>query len=656
MRIICFDTEVFKYDWLFCAKDLTNGKDFCFWNDREAFADFYTEYRNDLWIGYNVKGYDQFIVKGILCGLNPYKISQHIIKDDQPGWSFSNAFRNVPLNFYDAMSNRNMGSLKTLEGFMGMDIEETQVDFNLDRSLTDEERDLTEKYCKHDVESTCAVLNQTMNMFSAHIAIINTFKRPLRDMCKTQAQLAAKVLDATPTTFNDYYDIRMPETLEVTKYRHVVDWFMNAYDDTVKEMLDAGENPDDSDAFANWFYGRSLEVDIAGVPSTFAWGGLHGAIPQFNYTCKDDEVMFMVDVDQLYPSLMVYYNLLSRAVKQPEKYKGILDTSLRLKAEGKKKEREPYKLICNITYGSEGDKFNAMYDPLHRNLVCVFGQVLLLDLVEKIEAHCKLIQANTDGLLVLVKKKDVDTLKDIIRAWEERTYLHMSFDEFKTIYQKDVNNYVAVTKDGKFKSKGAYVKGLTALDYDLPIVNKAVTEYLVKGTHPRATIMACDDLIEFQKIYKVSSKYSHAVMEYEERYINEVSSIEYPKYLACKYLGYYQCDYFNKTMMSDTPCKTCNNFTPRCPKVNYVKIYDGEIERLNDRTFRVFASTNPNDGTLKKVKSEGAKPEKFALCPDRCFIWNQSVVGVKVPTYLDKEYYISLAIKRIEDFGIEVKA
>ena len=593
MRIICFDTEVFKYDWLFCAKDLTSGKDFCFWNDREAFADFYTEYRNDLWLGYNVKGYDQFIVKGILCGLNPYKISQHIIKDDQPGWSFSNAFRKVPLNFYDVMSNRNMGSLKTLEGFMGMDIEETQVDFDIDRPLTHEERELTIKYCKHDVESTCEVLNKTMNMFSAHIAIINTFKRPLRDMCKTQAQLAAKVLDATPTEFNDYYDIRMPETLEVTKYRQVVDWFLNAYNDTVKEMLEADENPDDPDAFAKWFYGRSLELDIAGVPSTFAWGGLHGAIPQFNYTCKDDEVMFMVDVDQLYPSLMVYYNLLSRAVKQPEKYKGILDTSLKLKAEGKKKERQPYKDICNITYGSEGDKYNAMYDPLHRNLVCVFGQVLLLDLVEKIEGHCKLIQANTDGLLVLVKKKDVGILKDIIHAWEDRTYLHMSFDEFKTIFQKDVNNYVAITKDGHFKSKGAYVKELTPLDYDLPIVNKAVKDYLVNGTHPKETIMACDELMEFQKIYKVSSKYAYAVW--------------------------------------------------------------GD-EKVKGKVFRVFASTNSKYGVFGKTKGDGLTVERFALSPDHTFIWNKNVVGVKVPEHLDKEFYVSLAIKRIEDFGIEVKS
>ena len=600
MRIICFDTEVFKYDWLFCAVDLTNGKEFCFWNDREAFADFYTEYRNDLWLGYNVKGYDQFIVKGILCGLNPYKISQHIIKDDQPGWSFSNAFRKVPLNFYDVMSNRNMGSLKTLEGFMGMDIEETQVDFNIDRPLTDEERELTIKYCKHDVASTCEVLNKTMNMFSAHISIINTFQRPLRDMCKTQAQLAAKVLEAVPTEFNDYYDIRMPDTLDITNYPDVINWFLNSYNDTVNDMLERGENPDNSDLFVKRFYGRNLEIDIAGVPHVFGWGGVHGAIPKYVHTCSDDEVLLMADVNQLYPSLMVEYNILSRAVKRPERFRTILDTSLKLKAEGKKKEREPYKLINNISYGASGDKYNPMYDPLHRNLVCVFGQVLLLDLIEKIEPVCQLIQSNTDGILVKMKRKDVDTFKRIVEAWEERTRLKMTYDEFERIYQGDVNNYVAVPfgdlydEKGKprWKSKGAYAKELTPLDYDLPIVNKAVKDYLLKGIHPRKTIMNCDSLMEFQKIYKVSSKYEYAVWR---------------------------------------------------------------GKRLDGKVFRVFASTDPHDTIIGKTKGDGLTIEKFALSPDHCFIWNRSVLGVETPKNLDKEYYVQLAVSRIKDkFGIEV--
>ena len=55
----------------------------------------------------------------------------------------------------------------------------------------------------------------------------------------------------------------------------------------------------------------------------------------------------------------------------------------------KKKEREPYKRICNISYGATGDEFNAMYDPLNRNLVCVYGQVLMVMLLEELEEKVK---------------------------------------------------------------------------------------------------------------------------------------------------------------------------------------------------------------------------------------------------------------------------
>ena len=78
------------------------------------------------------------------------------------------------------------------------------------------------------------------------------------------------------------------------------------------------------------------------------------------------------------------------------------------------------------------------------------------------------------------------------------------------------------------------------------------------------------------------------------------------------------------------------------------EMIDGE--RLEDKTFRVFASKRDTDGMIYKVKTEGGKGEKFANTPDRCFIDNTEVTGKSVPEYLDKEWYIDLAEKRIERF------
>ena len=362
----------------------------------------------------------------------------------------------------------------------------------------------------------------------------------------------------------------MPDTLHLTKYKFVADWFLNK---------------------ANDDYSKTLECDIAGVPHVVAWGGLHGAMNQYSYTCKDDELLIMADVDQLYPTLMIRYKLLSRAVTNYDKFKHILNESLRLKKLKMKKEREPYKRICNITYGGEGDPTNPMYDPLHRNLVCVFGQVLMIDLIEKIEGFCKLIQSNTDGILILIKEKDFDKLDDAVYQWEQRTGLHMSFDNYKKIIQKDVNNYIAVDFEGHVKSKGAFVKKQSDLDYDMPIVNKALVAYMVDGVPVEQTILLCDDLIEFQKIVKVSSKY------------------------ICGWKG---------------------------------------GQKLSDKTFRVFASKRETDSFIGKVKDKNGTwtVEKFANTPEHCFIWNDSVNGVPVPDYLDKQYYIDTAKKRLEQFGV----
>ena len=563
-----YDYEVFKYDWLVVIINPMEQSEVAIVNDPVQLKEYHEKHKDQIWISYNGRNYDQYILKAILLGFDPKEVNDFIIKQGRKGWEFSSLFNRIPLYNYDTMNS--FHSLKTLEGFMGNNIHETSVDFDIDRKLTAEEISKTIQYCKYDVEQTMEVFLQTKNEFDAQMALLKTFDLPLNNVGKTQAQLAANILGARRVDLFDDWDIRMPDTLDLHKYQFVADWFLDK------------SNHDESSI---------LECDIAGVPHVVAWGGLHGALPQFNYTCKDDELLIMADVDQLYPTLMIVYKLLSRAVTDYDKFEHILAESLRLKKLKMKKEREPYKRICNITYGSEGDPSNAMYDPLHRKLVCVFGQVLMIDLIEKIEPFCKLIQSNTDGILVLIKDKDFDRLDDVVYQWEQRTGLHMSFDIFKKIFQKDVNNYLAIDQDGEIKRKGAYVKKLNNLDNDLPIVNEALVQYMVNGIPVEKTIGDCNHLKEFQKIVKVSSKYI--------------------------------CGWHNG-------------------------------KKLPDKTFRVFASKDPHDTSIGKVKLKNGREvvEKFANTPDHCFIFNDEVNFVDVPQNLDKNYYVDIAKDRLNKFGL----
>lgn len=494
--MIFYDFEVFKHDWLVVMMDTDKQNETVIINDAEKLTDFYHQHKKDIWVGFNSNGYDRYILKSIICGFNPKEVNDWIIVQKKKGWEFSRQFNHIQLFSYDTMVKRDK-SLKQLEGFMGHDIRETTVPFDIERKLTNDEIEEVIFYCRHDVHETMEVFGRQLVEFQSHLSLINEFKLPLKHISKTQAQLAATILGATKNETNDAYNIFLPDTLIINKYNNVLEFFKNYTGDP-----------------------KELKVDVLGVPHVFAGGGVHGATSKLFYECKPDELMIMADVDQLYPTIMTEYDLLSRGVSQPVKFKNILDTSLKLKAEKRKKEREPYKRICNITYGSEGDKFNPMYDPRNRLLVCIYGQLFLLDLIEKLEgiSSLKLIQSNTDGILVKIKRKDFELFDDIIFEWEQRTRLHMSFDFYKKIYQKDVNNYLIVDLEGKHKSKGAYVKQLDHLDYDLPIVNKAVVDYLVKNTPVEETINKCDKLIEFQKITKISGKFDCALYGRKKRH------------------------------------------------------------------------------------------------------------------------------------------
>ena len=567
-----FDFEVFKYDWLVVAIDPVLKKEHIIVNNKYELEKLYRTYKQDIWVGYNCRNYDQYILKGILCGFDPKQINDWIIVKQRKGWEFSSMFNKLPLNLFDVMPNPPV-SLKTLEGFQGYSIHESSVPFSIERRLTENEIKETIEYCRFDVLNTIEVFIKRKGEFDAQMDLLKAFNLPLSNIGKTQAQLAAVILDAKKVRFNDDWNIRLPNNVKLGKYSKVAEWFLNK---------------------DNHHEDAELKIDIAGLEHTIAWGGIHAGIPKTTITCNEDEVIFDIDVGQLYPNIMRIYALLSRAARKPEMLGFVLDTSMRLKAEGKKKEREPYKRQCNIFYGAMGDKFNPLYDPLHRTLVCVFGQVFLIDLIDKIEDIVKMINSNTDGLFFKCKKKDVPELKRRVGEWEKRTQLQMEYAEYSKFISKDVNNYLAVMTNCKIHAKGAYVKDLNDLDYDLPIVNEALRNYMIFGTPVDVTINSCSDFRKFQKIVKLSNKY------------------------------------------------------------RWVEHENGQgLTKFDNKAYRVFASLDYSDGRL--LKCDGVRnPAKFGNTPDRCIIYNDDITNVPIPSKLDRQYYIDLAIKRLRDFGVEV--
>lgn len=586
--MLFYDFETFAHDWLVVIYDTDKKEKKIIHNSGYELNAFYNEHKNDIWCGYNSRNYDVYILKAILLGMNPKTVNDAIIMDGKKGWEISRDFNKIQLFNYDVCGAHLYG-LKTLEGFMGMDIKETDVPFDLDRPLLPNEYESTIKYCTHDVESTIEVFLRKQNDFKSNLQIVKEFNLGLSHIGDTGAKVTATVLGCIRNDYKDEFDVKFLPCLRIKKYKHVIDWY--------KQQLSKNDAS---------IYNTFNCVEVAGVPHIFAFGGLHGAPSQ---PIHRKGAIYHVDVNNYYPSMLIAHDLVTRSATN-DNYVKIYNTRKALKMKqlsAKTKEEKnfykaqqlPYKQMLNSLSGAMKDKFNPAYDPRNNNTMCINGQLMLLDLIEHLEIidGFELIQSNTDGLIVKIPDTDsaFNQLDDICYDWEKRMStdkctIGLALDQISEIYQRDVNNYLWLDLDGSIgERKGGNVKELNDLDYDLPIVNEALVNYMAHKIPVETTINNCDELIKFQKIVKLSSKYNHV----------EHNGIKYT----------YKC-------------------------------------------YRVFASKNKSDGKIYKCGGARGSNEKFANTPDNCFIENGYIIGATVPEKLDRDWYIQLANERLKQFGL----
>lgn len=630
--MIFYDFEVFQYDWLAVFIDVTNKREHVIINRPDLLKSLYEANRKDIWVGYNNRHYDQYIMKEILLGRNPKTINDWIIVEGKEGYHYSRAFNKLSMINYDVMPNPPVG-LKTMEGFMGSNIKETEVPFDIKRKLTKAEIEQTVKYCRHDVEQTIKVFLETVDVFNAVHGIIQAFPKEtsLYDIGDSEARITAKVLECRKRDFKDEFDFFFLPCLRLKKYKYVQDWF----EERRKEALAMELQYYDKTDKRTWYESQNLDTIVAGIPHSFGFGGLHGA-PDKPIHRKGQ--ILHVDVNNYYPSMLIAWGLVTRAATN-DNYPLIYNTRKAMKkkqttaakagnkteAKRWKKAQLPYKKMLNALSGGMKDGTNPAYDPRNNNCMCINGQLMLLDLIEHLEVvpGFELIQSNTDGLIIWIPDTDeaFNMVDDICWEWEQRCSTEhcsilLELDNISEIYQKDVNNYLWIDADGGVERIGAYVKCLSAIDNDLPIINKALVDYMVNKTPVEQTINNCNDLIMFQKLVKLSGKYDW--VEHEQG-IGQVIRV------------------------------TKHRDGTRTETWSYP-----DTQKYTYKCYRVFASNRKTDGRLLKRKRDKLKGEKFGTTSNHSFIYNDSLIGVKVPPELDRQWYIDLAKKRLRRFGIAV--
>jgi len=249
--------------------------------------------------------------------------------------------------------------------------------------------------------------------------------------------------------------------------------------------------------------GFKYSVQYKGVKSDYGLGGIHGARASRVYNSTEDMVIITSDVVSYYPNLAIR-NKWAPAHLPKEEFCQLYEWFFeeRKKIPKKDPKNYVYKIILNSTYGLSNDENSFLYDPQFTMRITINGQLSLTMLYEmiceEIPGAIPLMQ-NTDGLETMIPREYVDKYMEICARWEELTSLQLEHDTYSKIVLGDVNNYIAVTEDGKSKCKGRFEYKDLALhkNKSFLIISKALHAYFVEGIKPEKFIIENLNIFDF---------------------------------------------------------------------------------------------------------------------------------------------------------------
>jgi hypothetical protein len=207
------------------------------------------------------------------------------------------------------------------------------------------------------------------------------------------------------------------------------------------------------------------------------------------------------DVTSYYPAIILN-NDISPPMLGPAFltfYKGIFTQRIRAKREGQMMQSNSLKLVLNSVFGKLSNRWSCMYDPEGMLKVTLTGQLALLMLIEKLEeAGINVYSANTDGVV------HDHGFQGILDDWQEVTGFGLESNNYKSLYSRDVNNYIAIQEAGKVKRKGVFAKPGLAKNPAVPIVYESVVRRLVEDTPLADTIRARTSIQDYITVRRVN--------------------------------------------------------------------------------------------------------------------------------------------------------
>lgn len=524
---VFYDIETFyKYScWVFYYPDKDKWEIVEFWPDGDErngkstmqlwniYQRLLTDY---ILIGYNCKKYDNIILlklfedgcNNVVCAQQINDLSDQIISQQTLKWA------NIPEGFlsYDVYNFKNhMPSLKIVGTLFGGDIRETPIPFTYKGDFTQEQIADVLYYCKHDVSITKLIFESelgqkyfAMENKTAEIAFneVRNECRPdfvyrlystacdhYEEIVKIKTKYNYKAPDDSP---EDEFEVIYPDVLnEVDKFvdencyeevgpvcfQQVVDFFYSEESFDVRVQSGGKEN-------------MKFEINLRDdVTVSYGQGGAHGTVPYPLYVKSGSGFKILhADFSAMYPSIMIAYDFFPPGLPAhiKEIFKRFAHARDEFKAAGDKDSSDAYKPILNSVPGRFRYQYSKLYHPATNFSICALGQTLITAMSLVVKG--RLIQVDTDGIMVLCTDKEYDFNVDLIRKFSEMINLKIKVEPFQWFAQQNIHSYAFADGDGNVDGIGGFLGGKSDWDPNLMGVADVVHRCLTQGISVRQAL------------------------------------------------------------------------------------------------------------------------------------------------------------------------
>ena len=536
-KVVTYDIEIFPNCFHCTCKDtetqelllfeISNRK-----NQLTELVDFFIS-KGIIFCGYNNKHYDDVVLNYIIdlrrqlsrrtslevCR-SLYKLSKCIIESEDGDidkfkrWKYANIFPSMDLLTMQFSSKLRVG-LKEMQLTMHYkNVQEYSGSFDL--PIEDSDIDEMIAYNINDVESTTDLLNRLEEDVKLRLYIEDEYGIPClsSDGVKIGESILAKFYcDKTGISYKDLKEMKSPADSIALKdvifqfIRYKNPKLQDVLEDMKKQVVDSHERKGYEKKFVLSNLGYSIGV-----------GGLHSINKPGIFRPNENEYIGHSDVASMYPSLLIKYNLTPSHLGKEflQVYTEVYDDRINAKHSHNKLKDKTLKLTLNAVTGKMQEETSWLYDPFNVFRIRINGQLILLMLIERLlELGCRIIQANTDGVMYVAQEENRNRIQEAIHEVEAITQLVFESNDYEAFYQYAINDYFGIIKGysesknpelierkGMFITETKLGKGLAPV-----VIPKAVINYFLTNQPVKEFIKSDKDIKDFVIGQRVAKKF-----------------------------------------------------------------------------------------------------------------------------------------------------